>query len=89
MLTPLTNISQLLMLFREHLTYFFYQKLKLTKILLINSLNNFRIFRKDRSRYGRGIMFYVNENLPCKVLTAGIDNLTETIFLEVNIHSSK
>ena len=34
-------------------------------------------------------MFYVNENLPCKSLTTGIDNLTETTFLEVNIDSSK
>ena len=34
-------------------------------------------------------MFYVNENLPCKSLTTEIDNLTETIFLEVNVQSSK
>ena len=52
-------------------------------------LNNYRIFRKDRNRYGAGIMFYVNENLPCKSLTIEIDNLTETIFLEVNVQSSK
>ena len=38
---------------------------------------------------GVGIMFYVNENLPCKNLTTEIDNLTETIFLEVNLQSSK
>ena len=47
-------------------------------------LNSYRIFRKDRNWYGGGIMFYVNENLPCKILTTEIDNLTETIFLEVN-----
>ena len=34
----------------------------------------------------RRITFYVNENLPCKTLTAEIDNLTETIFL---VQSSK
>ena len=34
-------------------------------------------------------MFYVNENLPCKSLTTEVDNLTETIFLEVNVQSSK
>ena len=51
-------------------------------------LNNYKIFRKDRNRYGGGIMFYVNENLPCKSLTTKIDNLTETIFLEVNVESS-
>ena len=52
-------------------------------------LNNFRIFRKDRNRYGGGIMFYVNENLLCKSLTTEINNLTETIILEVNVQSSK
>ena len=34
-------------------------------------------------------MFYVNENIPCKSLTTKIDNLTETIFLEANVQSSK
>ena len=52
-------------------------------------LNNYKIFRKDRNRYGGGIMFYVNENLPGKILTTEIDNLTETILLEVNVQSSK
>ena len=30
-------------------------------------------------------MLYVNQNLPCKSLTTEIDNLTESIFLEVNV----
>ena len=47
------------------------------------------MFRKDRNRCGGGIMFYVNESLPCKSLTTETDNLTETIFLEVNVQSSK
>ena len=34
-------------------------------------------------------MFYVNENLPRKSLTTEIDNLTETMFLEVKVQSSK
>ena len=34
-------------------------------------------------------MLYVNSNLACKSLTTEIDNLTETIFLEVNVQSSK
>ena len=32
---------------------------------------------------------FENENLQCKSLTTEIDNLTETIFLEGNIQSSK
>ena len=51
-------------------------------------LKNYKIFRKDRNRYRGGIMFYANQNLPCKRLTTEIDNLTETIFLEVNVQSS-
>ena len=34
-------------------------------------------------------MFYVNEDLPCKILNIEIDNLTETIYLEVNVQSFK
>ena len=34
-------------------------------------------------------MFYVNENLPRKSLTTEIDNLTETMFLEVKVQSYK
>ena len=52
-------------------------------------LNNYRIFRRNRNRYGGEVMFYVNENLPRKSLTTEIDNLPETIFLEVNVQSSK
>ena len=52
-------------------------------------LNNYRAFRKDRNWYGRGNMFYVNKNLPCKSLTTETDNLAEAIFLEVNVQSSK
>ena len=50
-------------------------------------LNNNKLFRKDRNRYGGGILFYVNENIPCKSLTEKIDNLTEAIFLEVRAPS--
>ena len=52
-------------------------------------IDNFRIFRKDRNRYGRGIMLYVNANLFCKRLTTETDNLIETAFLEVNVQGSK
>ena len=34
-------------------------------------------------------MFFVKGNLPCKSLTTEIDNLPETIFLGVNVQSSK
>ena len=52
-------------------------------------LNNLRIFQKDKKWYGEGILFYVNENLPCQSLTTELDTLPETTFLEVNVQSSK
>ena len=32
-------------------------------------INGYRMFRKDRDRFGRGLMFYVNEQIPSKVLS--------------------
>ena len=32
--------------------------------------------------------FYVNEDLPCKTLTAEIDNVAETVLHEINGQSS-
>ena len=29
------------------------------------------MFRKDRNKLGGGIMLYLNENVPCKILNAG------------------
>ena len=46
------------------------------------------MFRKDGNRYGGEILFYVNENFPCKSLTIEIVNFTETIFLEDKVQSS-
>ena len=106
MLTPIeTNLSQLQMLFREHLPFFFLSETKMDESFPNKQfcLNNFRIFQKDRNWYGAGIgimfyvrygggigiMFYVNKNLFCKSLTTKIGTLTETIFLEVNVQRSK
>ena len=78
MLTPFeTNLHQLQMLFRENLI-FFLSETKIDESFPDKQfcLNNFKIFRKDKNQYGGGIMFYVNENLPCKSLTTEIGNLT-------------
>ena len=31
-------------------------------------INGYKMFRKDRDRFGGGLMFYVNEQIPIKVL---------------------
>ena len=32
-------------------------------------MNGYKMFRKDRDRFGGGLMFYVNEQIPSKVLS--------------------
>ena len=31
--------------------------------------NGYKCFRRDRNKYGGGLMFYISEGIPCKVLT--------------------
>ena len=33
------------------------------------NISNYRIMRKDRNKNGGGLLFYINENIPCKVIT--------------------
>ena len=35
------------------------------------NVNGYKMFRKDRDRFGGGLMFYVNEQIPSKVLSLG------------------
>ena len=50
----------------------------------------YRIYRRDRNSFGGGLLFYVNENIPCRELTAEqIDSNFEIIFLEITIGTRK
>ena len=31
-------------------------------------INGYKIFRRDRNRFGGGLILYINENIPCKPL---------------------
>ena len=33
------------------------------------AIDNYKIFRRDRNCFGGGLMFYVNENIPCRELS--------------------
>ena len=33
------------------------------------SIRGYKVFRRDRNRFGGGLMLYINENIPCKTLT--------------------
>ena len=30
--------------------------------------NGYKMFKRDRNKHGRGTMFYINENIPCKTV---------------------
>ena len=44
-------------------------------------------FCLDRDRNGGGILLYIREDVPSKLLT--IENITETFLVEVNLHKKK
>ena len=47
------------------------------------SIDGYKIYRRDRNSFGGGLLFYQNENIPCRELTAEqIDSNFEVIFLE-------
>ena len=49
-----------------------------------------KTLRKDRDRFGRGLMFYVNEQIPSKVLSLeSIPMDTELILLEFTVKNRR
>ena len=49
-------------------------------------INGYKMLRKDRDRFGGGLMFYVNEQIPSKVLSLeSIPMDTELILLEFTV----
>ena len=50
----------------------------------------YRIFRKDRNKYGDGLMFYINQKIPCKKIeTYQFISPTEILTLEINLGKEK
>ena len=45
-------------------------------------MQSYKAFCQNRNKHGGGVMFYVNENIPCRVLNIDSNfNDLETIFL--------
>ena len=69
----------------------------LTETKLYNSfpnqqfhLNGYKLFLKDRNKFGGGIAFYVNEIIPCKILnTHDLPDNIELLLLEISMKSRK
>ena len=50
----------------------------------------YRIFRQDRDKYGGGLMFYINQNIPCKKIeTFQFTSSIEILTLEINLRKEK
>ena len=48
------------------------------------------MFRGDRNRHGGGIMFYINENIPCKTINVeGLPEDCEVTLIELSIKNGK
>ena len=48
------------------------------------------MFRRDRKKHGGGLMFYINENIPCKTVNVkGFTDDCEVTFIELSIKSQK
>ena len=53
-------------------------------------INGYKMFRKDRDRFGGGLMFYVNEQIPSKVLSLeSIPMDIELILLEFTVKNRR
>ena len=50
----------------------------------------YRIFRQDRDKCGGGLMFYINQNIPCKKIeTFQLTSSIEILTLEINLGKEK
>ena len=50
------------------------------------SIDGYKINRRDRNNFGGSLLFYMNENAPCRELTTEqIDTNVEIIFLEITL----
>ena len=53
-------------------------------------INGYKMFRKDRDRFGGGLMFYVSEQIPSKVLSLeSISKDIELILLEFTVKNQR
>ena len=47
------------------------------------NISNYKTFRRDRNKHGRGLLFCINENIPCKLINDQIiPSDIETVMLE-------
>ena len=53
-------------------------------------ISGYKMFRGDRNKHGGGIMFYINENIPCKTVNVeGLPDDCEVTLIELSIKSGE
>ena len=54
------------------------------------NINNNKTFRRGRTKYGGGLLFYINENIPCKLINDEIIAIDiEMIMFEFFVKTTK
>ena len=54
------------------------------------TIPGYRLFRKDRNQHGGGLIFYVSQGIPCKIINAfNFCNSSEVLPLEINLRNKK
>ena len=54
------------------------------------NVSNYKNFRRDRNKHGGGLLFYINENIPCKLINDEIiPSDIEMITFEVLVKTRK
>ena len=54
------------------------------------SIDGYKTYCRDRNNFGGGLLFFVNEDIPCRdQTTEQIDSNIETIFLKIILRTRK
>ena len=56
---------------------------KIGDICLLFSISNYKSLCRDRNKHGRGLYFYINENIPWKVMQSDLTSQNEDYFLNI------
>ena len=61
-----------------------------TKHISNQQFSGCKMFRRDRNKHSSGIMFYINENIPCKTVNVeGLPDKCEITLIELSNKSRK
>ena len=79
-------------LIRNHFDKFLVNETKLDSSFPVSefTIPGYRLFRKDRNQLGGGLIFYLNEDIPCNIInTFNFPNSLEVLLLEINLRNKK